>query len=323
MRRREFIAGLTGAAGVWPLVAPAQSGRMRRIGISAGQSAGDPSFRDRLVAFKKGLEALGWVEGRNLRVDYRYAAKNRAEAAELIALGPDVIFSALGGLRVLQEMTRTIPIVFASVLDPVGEGFVASVARPGGNTTGFAAYDPSTSTKFLQFLKEIAPRVTRVAFMYDPEVPGLAKWPDALAAAGLLFGVKAWGEPVRNAEDAEQRIEVLALEPGGALLMANSAPIRTNLARIIGLAARHSLPSMGTYRIFAAEGALMSYGFDDVDQFRQAASYVDRILRGAKPADLPVQYPTKYELIINLKTARALGLDVPPALLATADEVIQ
>ena len=322
MRRREFIAGLGAAA--WPLAAEAQQTvSMRRIGVSAGASADDPIFRARLGAFKKGLESLGWVEGRNLRIDYRYAAENSREAAELIALVPDVIFSGLGGLRLLQQMTRTIPIVFASVLDPVGEGFVASVARPGGNMTGFASYDPSNGTKYLQFLKEIAPRMTRLAFMYDPEVPGLAKWPDALVAAGLLFGVTAWGEPVRDAAEVEQRVDALAREPNGALLLANSAPIRTNLELILALAARHRLPSMGTYRSFAAEGALMSYGFDDLDQFRQAASYVDRILRGAKPADLPIQYPTKYELIINLKTARALGLEAPSALLATADEVIE
>jgi putative tryptophan/tyrosine transport system substrate-binding protein len=327
MNRRDLITLLGGAA-AWPVAAGAQqTERMRRIGVLATGDETAPQTQERLGAFRKGLEALGWVEGRNIRIDYRYSTGNperlRTVAAELVALAPEAILSNPPGLPLLQQMTSTIPVVFVVLLDPVGQGIVANLARPGGNMTGFAAYDPSNNTKYLQLLKEIAPGVARVAFMHDPQNAGTMSWPDALAAAGPLFGVKAYGAPVRNTAEVEQSIEALVREPNGALLLANNVPIVANLELIIALATRHRLPTMGFFRYFPANGALMSYGFDDVEQFRQAAYYVDRILKGEKPAELPVQYPTKYQLIINLKTAKTLGLSVPPTLLVAADEVIE
>jgi putative tryptophan/tyrosine transport system substrate-binding protein len=323
MSRREFITLLGGAA-TWPMVAQAQQPeRIRRLGVLSNGEENAPQAKARQDAFRKGMEALGWLEGRNIRIDYRYFAgdpdRARAQAAELVALVPDVILSQPPGLPWLQQMTRTIPVVF----DPVGEGYVASLARPGGNMTGFAAYDPSINTKYLQLLKQVAPGISRVAFMYDPLNPGLAKFSDAEVAAGPSLGLKVYGAPVHTRAEVQQSIEALAREPNGALHLANNSPIVDNLELILALATRHRLPTMGAFRYFPAVGALMSYGFDDVDQFRQGASYIDRILKGANPAELPVQYPTKYELVINLKTARVLGLEVSPALLSLADDLIE
>jgi putative ABC transport system substrate-binding protein len=326
--RRRFIALLGGATVAWPLAADAQQqDRLRRIGVLTGAAENLPQTQARLGAFRKELEALGWAEGCNIRVDYRYFAgsadRARTEAAELVALAPDLILSQSAALAPLQQMTRTIPIVFVLALDPVAEGFVASLAQPGGNMTGFASYDPSSNTKYLQLLKDIAPRTTRVAFVYSPAAPGITKVSDAFAASGPLFGIKVAGVPVRNAAEVEQSIEAFAREPNGALLLANNTPIVENLKLILALSARHRLPTIGFFPRLAVAGALLSYGFDDVDQYRQAASYVDRILKGAKPAELPVQYPTKYQLIINLTTARMLGLEISPALLSLADELVE
>jgi putative ABC transport system substrate-binding protein len=327
MKRREFITLLGGAAAS-PLAAHAQQpDRVRRVGVLFNAAENAPQTQARLGAFRKGLEALGWVEGRNIRTVYRYTNGSpdglRTGAAELVALAPEVILSVPPGLPALQQLTRNIPIVFAVLIDPVGQGLVASLARPGGNMTGFAAYDPSSNTKYLQLLKEIAPGVARVAFMHDPENAGTLSFAEALAAAAALFGLEVYDAPVRNAAEAEHSIEALAGEPNGALLVANNAPIVANLELILALATRHRLPTMGFFRYFPAKGGLVSYGFDDVDQFRQAASYVDRILKGANPAELPVQYPTKYELVINLKTARVLGLEISPALLSLADDLVE
>jgi putative ABC transport system substrate-binding protein len=327
MKRRDFIT-LVGAVAAWPVAARAQQGeRVRRLGVLSNGDVNAPQATARQDAFRKGLEALGWVEGRNIHIDYRYFAGNpdraRAQAAELVALAPDVILSQPPGLPWLKQLTRTIPVVFVVLLDPVGEGFVASLARPGGNMTGFAAYDPSINTKYLQLLKQVAPGISRVAFMYDPANPGLAKFSDAEAAAGPSLGLEVYGAPVHTRAEVQQSIETLAREPNGALHLANNSPIVDNLELILALATQHRLPTMGAFRYFPAAGALMSYGFDDVDQFRQGASYVDRILRGANPAELPVQYPTKYELVINLKTAMVLGLDISPALLSLADDLIE
>jgi putative ABC transport system substrate-binding protein len=326
MKRRQFITLLGGAA-AWPIAARAQQPeRMRRIGalISGGENA--PQTQARYGAFRKGLEALGWIEGRNLRIDVRYASTDdqyRTYAAEMVALASEVILSSPTGLRPLQQATRAIPIVFVVLLDPVGEGFVANLARPGGNMTGFAAYDPSIQSKYLQLLKEIAPNITHVTYLFDPAVPAITKFADETAAAAPFFGLTVGRAPVHNAIEVEQSIEAVAREPNGALILANNTPIVANLDLILALSTRYRLPAMSFYRFFADSGGLVSYGFDDVDQFRQAASYVDRILKGEKPGELPVQYPAKYQLFINLKTAGKIGLEISPALLSVADGLIE
>jgi putative tryptophan/tyrosine transport system substrate-binding protein len=326
MKRRAFITLLGGAAAtsLWPLAAQAQG--VRRIGVLLNGDETSAQTQARRGAFERGLAALGWTD-RNMHIDYRYivgdAGRARAAAAELVALAPEVILSAPPGLRPLQELTRTIPIVFAVLVDPVGTGFVTSLNRPGGNMTGFAAYDLSSDAKYLQMLKDVAPRIDNAAFLYNPVNPGLADSANAFVAAGPLLGLKVAGAPVRNVEDIKQSVEAVAREGNGALLLANNTPIVENLGLILGLATPRGIPTLGFYRYFPAAGTLMSYGFDDVDQFREAATYVDRILKGAKPADLPVQYPTKYQLVINLKTAKALGLTISRDLLLVADEVIE
>jgi putative ABC transport system substrate-binding protein len=326
MRRREFIAGIGGAA-AWPTVARAQQGeRVRRIAVLIGGAQNNPQTRARADAFRKGLEALGWIEGRNLRVDYRFPSDGeqyRVYTAELVGLRPEVILSLPPGLRLLQPLTRTIPIVFVLALDPIGEGFVTSLARPGGNMTGFAVYDPSIQAKWLQLLKEVAPNVARVLFLYSPLVPGIIGAADAFVSAAPVFSVEGRSAAVRNADDIKRAIEELGRVPNGGLFVPSNPIINDNVELIHSLAAQHRLPSEGVYRFFAASGGLMSYGVDDLDQFRLAASYVDRVLKGEKPSDLPVQYPTKYELVINAKTAKTLGLAIPETLLARADEVIE
>jgi putative ABC transport system substrate-binding protein len=328
MRRREFITLLGGAA-AWPLAARAQqSERVRRIGILLPATADDLTWQARVGGFQQGLALLGWTIGRNVQIDIRWATTNTAElrkhAAELAALAPDVIMA--GGtstLGPLLQATRTVPIVFAIVVDPVGAGYVESVARPGGNATGFMLYEYSISGKWLELLKEIAPGVTRVAVLRDAtQVFGIGQFA-AIQAVAPSLRVEVTPVNVRDAGEIERTIAALARTPNGGLILTGSAASVRHRDLIIALAARHKLPAVYFERFFVAAGGLASYGTDNVDSFRRAAGYVDRILKGEKPADLPVQAPTKYELVINLKTAKALGLTLPPTILARADAVIE
>jgi putative ABC transport system substrate-binding protein len=328
MRRREFITFLGGAAAMWPLAARAQqSDRVRRIGVLMASTADDQEFQARLAAFTQALTQLGWSEGRNLRIDIRWATADdiRRHAAELAALAPDVLVAGTGTATVapLLQATRTVPIVFVGVIDPVGAGFVASLAEPGGNATGFTIFEYSMSGKWLELLKEIAPNVTRVAVLRDPAIAsGIGQF-GAVQIVAPSMGVVLSPVDVRDAGEIERAITTLGHSSNGGLIVTASplATIHRNL--IVTLAARYKLTAVYSARYFAAAGGLISYGGDFLDQSRRAASYVDRILKGEKPADLPVQAPTKYELVINLKTAKALGLTVPPTLLARADEVIE
>ncbi len=328
MRRREFITLLGGAAAAWPLAARAQQPNgVRRIGVLIALAESDPEAQARAAAFRDGLQKLGWTEGHNIRIDYRWAADADhllAYAAELVGLAPDVIVGNSSALvAALQRATGTIPIVFAQVADPVGQGFVASLARPGGNITGFATTAATFSVKWLELLKEIAPRVTRVAVIYDPANPNWAGYLRGIEARAPLFGVQLSATRVRNAEEIERAIDALARETNGGLIVGSSSLTGVHRELIIALAARHRLPAVYQFRYFVTSGGLASYGIDNIDLFRRAASYVDRILKGEKPGDLPVQYATKFELVINLKTAKALGLDPPVTLLARTDEVIE
>jgi ABC-type uncharacterized transport system substrate-binding protein len=328
MRRREFITFLGGAAAMWPLAARAQqSDRVRRIGVLMASTADDQEFQARLAAFTQALTQLGWSDGQNLRIDIRWATADdiRRHAAELAALAPDVLVAGTGTATVapLLQATRTVPIVFVGVIDPVGAGFVASLAEPGGNATGFTIFEYSMSGKWLELLKEIAPNVTRVAVLRDPAIAsGIGQF-GAVQIVAPSMGVVLSPVDVRDAGEIERAITTLGHSSNGGLIVTASplATIHRNL--IVSLAARYKLTAVYSARYFAAAGGLISYGGDFLDQSRRAASYVDRILKGEKPADLPVQAPTKYELVINLKTAKALGLTVPPTLLARADEVIE
>jgi putative ABC transport system substrate-binding protein len=329
IRRREFIFTLGGAAAGWPLAARAQQGeRMRRVGVLSPYAADDREARARLAAFLQAMQQLGWADGRNVRIDTRWGAGNASDirkfAAELVALAPDVILAnTSGAIAPLQQATRTVPIVFVGVIDPVGAGYVDSLARPGGNTTGFTAYEYSVGAKWLELLKQIAPGVTRAAVLRDPAI---AAGPGQLAAiqgVAPSLGVELRPVGVRDAGEIERDVTNFAREPNGGLIVTGSPGSVIHRALIIALAARHRLPAIYNTRFWAADGGLISYGPHLLDQFWRAAGYVDRILRGEKPADLPVQAPTKYELVINLKTARALGLEIPPTLLARADEVIE
>jgi putative ABC transport system substrate-binding protein len=329
MRRREFITLLGGAA-AWPLAARAQqSERMRRIGVlTAATPADDPDGQARLAAFLQVLQQLGWTDGRNLRIDYRWGlgdANNiRRYAAELAALAPDVILSVgTASMGPLLQATRTVPIVFVSVADPVGAGFVDSLARPGGNATGFIQFEYSLSGKWLELLKQIAPGVTRAAVFRDPAITsGIGQFAVIQSVAPSL-GVEVSPINVRDAGEIERAVAAFARSPNGGLIVTSGAGSVLHRELIIALAARYKLPAVYYRRYFVTSGGLISYGFDLVDQYRHAAGYVDRILKGEKPADLPVQAPIRYELVINLKTARALGLDVPATVLARADEVIE
>jgi putative ABC transport system substrate-binding protein len=329
MRRREFIGSLGGAAVAWPLGARAQQPeRIRRVGVLAVWPADSPDVQVRLAAFKQGLQQLGWIEGRNLWIEYRGALgdaeRTRKYASELVALAPDVIF-ANGTSQVgpLLQATRTVPIIFTSVADPVGAGFVDSLARPGGNATGFVQYEYGLGGKWLELLKEIAPRVTRAAVLRDAAITaGVGLW-GAIQTAAPSFGIEVSPVNVRDASEIERTLTVFAHEPNGGLILTGSALSAAHGDLIVALATRHKLPAVYYSRILVDGGGLISYGPDTVDQFRRAASYVDRILKGEKPGDLPVQAPTKYELVINLKTAKALGLTIPPAVLSRADEVIE
>jgi putative tryptophan/tyrosine transport system substrate-binding protein len=326
--RREFITLLGGAA-AWPLQARAQQGEhTRRIGVLMYLAADDPEGQARLAAFAQALKQSGWNEGRNLRIDTRWATAEdilRRHAAELVALAPDVLVAASGTATVapLLQATRTVPIVFVITIDPVGAGFVASLARPGGNATGFMAYEYSMSGKWLELLKEIAPRVTRAAVLRDPAVAsGIGQF-GAVQIVAPSFGVELIPVDVRDAGEIERAVAAFAPRSNGGLIVTASALGTVHRQTIIALAARHKLPAVYFNRAYVTAGGLISYAPDVIDEYRRAAGYVDRILRGEKPADLPVQAPTKYELIVNLKTAKALGLDVPPSLLARADEVIE
>ena len=327
-KRRAFITLLGGMA-LWPLAGRAQQGdRMRRLGVLLNLAEDDPETRARLAAFLQGLRELGWSEGRNLEIDYRWgvgdADRHRANAAELVALAPDVILAHGSTIMgPLQRATRKIPIVFVSVADPVAGGFVASLARPGGNATGFTSFDYGMSGKWLELLKQIAPEVTRVGVIRDPNQVSGSGQLGAIQAVAPQFGVECSPLGVSDAGEIERAVTAFARQPNGGLIVTTSALAQIHRALIITLADRHRLPAVYPYRLFAASGGLMSHGPKIVDQYRRAAGYVDRILKGEKPADLAVQQPTAFELAINLKTAAALGLTVPQSLLARADEVIE
>jgi putative tryptophan/tyrosine transport system substrate-binding protein len=331
VRRREFIALLGGGAAVaWPLAARAQQpDRVRRIGVLMASAADDSESQARIAAFLQGLQQLGWTDGRNVRIDTRWATTDpddlRRHAAELATLAPDVLVAATGTVTVapLLQATRTVPIVFVQVIDPVGAGFVVSLARPGGNATGFTIYEYGMSGKWLAFLKEIAPRVARAAVLRDPAIAsGIGQFAAVQAVAPSL-GVELSPVDVRDAGEIERAVTVFARFSNGGLIVTASALATRHRDLIIALAARHRLPAVYAYRYMVAAGGLASYGPNSIDQYRRAAGYVDRILKGEKPADLPVQSPTKYETVINLKTAKALGLTVPDTVLARADEVIE
>ena len=327
MRRREFITIIGGAA-TWPLAARAQqSERMRRIGVLMYLAADDAEAQGRLAAFTQALQQLGWSDGGNLRIDTRWATADdiRRHAAELAALAPDVLVAGTGTATVapLLQATRTVPIVFVTVIDPVGAGFVASLAQPGGNATGFTIFEYSMSGKWLEVLKEIAPRVTRAAVLRDPAVAsGIGQF-GAVQIVAPSLGVQVTPVDVRDAGEIERALTAFAHGLNGGLIVTGTPVAFAHRDLIISLANRHRLPAVYWHRRFVASGGLISYGPDTIDPFRRAAGYVDRILKGEKPADLPVQAPTKYDLVVNLKAAKALDLTVPETLLARADEVIE
>src|ERR1700736_3782805 len=328
MKRREFISLLGGAVATWPLAARAQQpDRMRRIGVLMNLSEDDPEAQRLVATFREGLAQLGWTEGRNLRIDYRWSAGDieriRRYAAELVALAPDVIL-AYGGSVVgpLQQVTRTVPIVFVEVIDPVGAGFVTSLARPGGNATGFSLFEFGISGKWLELLKLIAPRLTRAVVIRDPSSPGGGGQLGAIQAVAPSFGVEVSPVGLRDAGEIERAVTV-ARESNAGLIVTVSPLPTGHRDPIVSLAARYRVPTVYPLRYFVVSGGLISYGPDRLEPYRRAPGYVDRILKGEKPADLPVQAPTKYELVINMKTAKALGLDLPAQLLARADEVIE
>ena len=330
MKRREFITLLGGATAAWPLVARAQQpGPMRRIGVLMNRTADDSEGRTRLAAFQQALHQLGWTEGGNVRIDIRWGADDadleRRYASELVALAPDIVFaSGTQSVTALQHLSRTLPIVFAAVTDPVGAGLVDSLARPGGNATGFMIYEYSFGGKRLQLLKQIAPSVTRVAVLRDPANPaGSAEFAAIQAVAQSLKVEVSPVDSRRDDSEIDRAITAFAHSPNGGLILTPNAAVSVRRKLIIALAAQHKLPAIYPFHYMVTGGGLMSYGPDVVDQCRHAAGYIDRILKGEKPADLPVQAPTKYELLINLKTAKALGLTVSPSLLASADEVIE
>jgi putative ABC transport system substrate-binding protein len=331
MRRREFLGVLGGAAAALPLAARAQqSDRVRRIGVLMGYPESDPEAQAFIAAFRDGLRKLGWTEGRNARIDTRWATPADADsmrrfAKELVASQPDLILSSTTPTTTaLLQQTRTIPIVFVIVADPIGSGFVANFPKPGGNVTGFVVTEGSLGGKWLELLKEIAPRVNRAAFLFNPATASFAEiYLNPFKAAAAHFGVEAITAPVRDTSELESAIAAQARKPNGSLIVMPESFTTAHRGEITSLAARHHLPAVYAYRFFAVLGGLLSYGVDLTDNFPRAAAYADRILKGEKPADLPVQAPTKYVLTINLKTAKALGLDVPLHLQQRADEVIE
>ena len=328
MKRRDFVSLLSGAA-VWPLIAHAQQTEgVPRIGVLVSMTPDDTEGKARFAAFQQGLQQLGWTDGRNVRIETRWAGGNandtRRYAAELVMLAPDVLVAAGSpAVGALQQATPTIPIVFATVGDPVGAGFVESLARPGGNITGFTVFEYVIGGKWLALLKEVSPHTNRVAVLRDLAIalgPGQL---GAIQTAAPSFGMEVIPINVREPHEIERAITTFAKSSNGGLIVTGSPLAQLHRGLIISLAVRHKLPAIYFERFFVADGGLISYGPDFVDQYRRAASYVDRILKGEKPADMPVQAPTKYELVINLKTAKALGLTVPQSLLATANEVIE
>jgi len=329
MRRREFIRFISSAAAYLPLVARAQQGeRLRRIGVLIGQVADDPQGKSRVATFLQGLQQLGWTEGRNVQIDIRWgvadAASSRRYAAEMVALAPDVILTgASAATSAAKEATRTLPIVFVNVSDPVAAGYVASLARPGGNVTGFTFVEYGMSGKWLELLKEIVPTVKRVAVLRDPNIAsGIGQFA-IIQSVAPSFAVETSPIDIHNADEIERAITDFAHTANGGLIVTASPAALVHRKLIISLAARHRLPTVYFLSGFVKDGGLISYGADPIAPYGQAASYVDRILKGEKPADLPVQAPTKNELLLNLKTAKALGLTVPPSILSRADEVIE
>ena len=330
MKRRQFITLLGGAAAVWPLAARAQQQgeQMRRVGVLTSSPEHDPTIQARLRALQQGLQQSGWTDGRNVRIEYRWAAGKpddlRAYGGELVALGVDVIV-AIGSeaVALLRQATRAVPIVFTDVPDPVGAGFVESLARPGRNITGFMLFEYGMSGKWLELLKQIASDVTRVAVLRDPSVPaGIGQFA-AIQAVAPLMSVELHPVDVRDTSEIERAVAAFAGRANGGLIVTSSPSAARHRDLITKVASTHRVPAVYSFRYYAVAGGLMSYGPDPNDPLRRAAGYVDRILKGEKPADLPVQAPTKYELVINLKTAKAIGLEVPPTLLARADEVIE
>jgi ABC-type uncharacterized transport system substrate-binding protein len=331
VRRRQFITLLGGAAAAWPLAASAQQPeRIRRIGVLSTLPVDDPEWQDRLAALLQGLSELGWVVGRNVRIDYRLGATNiermRQHVAEIVALAPDIIVAnGTSAVGPLLQATRSLPVVFVQVTDPVGGGFVASLARPGGNATGFTSLEYGMSGKWLELLKQISPSLARAAVIRDPSLPSGSGQLGAIQAVGPLLGVEVSPIDVRDGTEIERAVTEFARSPNGGLIVSSSGVAAAIRHRdlIIALAARHRLPAVYPLRSFVSAGGLTFYSNDSIDPYRRATGYVDRILKGEKPADLPVQAPTKFQLVINLKTARALGLDIPSTVLARADEVIE
>jgi putative ABC transport system substrate-binding protein len=329
IRRRDFITLLGGVAAAWPIAARAQQREpTRRIGVLMNVTADDPEAPVRLAAFLHGMQQLGWIDGRNMRIYTRWGADNasrsRQHAAELVTLAPNVILcSGSPAVGELLQATRTVPIVFVLVVDPVGSGFVESLARPGGNATGFPLFEYGISGKWLELLKDIAPRTTRAVVFRDPALASGGGQLGAIQSVAPSLGVELSPVNVRDRAEIERAISAFAREPNGGLIVTGSALANTHRDLIIALAARHRLPAVYPQRHYVIGGGLICYGPDTVDPFRRAAGYIDRILKGEKPEDLPVQAPTKYDLVINLKTAKALGLELPPMLLARADEVIE
>jgi len=329
VKRREFISLLGGAVAAWPFAARAQqAGKAWRVGVLMGGAGRDPVEHARLAAFLDGLQQLGWTDGRNVRIDIRWPAASadryRTDAAELVGLTPDVILaSASASVAALQQASRSAPIVFANVIDPVGAGFVASLAQPGGNATGFTAFEYGISGKWLELLKEIAPHMTRAAVLRDPALAaGIGQFA-AIQSMASSSAVDLSAIDTRDVGEIERAVVAFARKPNGGLVVTASSSALTHRDQIIALATRLRLPNVYPFRYYPSNGGLASYGPDQIDQYKRAAGYVDRILKGDKPADLPVQAPTKYELVVNLKTAKGLGLEIPPTVLARADEVIE
>jgi len=330
MRRRDFIKVLAGTGAAWPVAARAQqSDRMRRIGVLLGGSgADDPDFQARTDTLAQALQQLGWIEGRNLQIDYRSSTgdteRSRKFAAELVALNPDLIVaSGTVSVAPLLQITRTVPIVFVNVGDPVGAGLVDSLARPGGNATGFALFEFSLSAKWLELLKQIVPGVTRAAVLRDATITvGIGQFA-VIQSVAASVGIDVSPINAHNADEMERAVTAFARTPNGGMVVTAGGSSIVHRKLIISLAARHKLPAVYYRRLYVADGGLISYGPDYIDHYRRAAGYVDRILKGEKPSDLPVQTPTKYELVINLQTAKALGLTIPPVVLSRADEVIE
>ena len=330
MRRREFLGVLGGGAAAWPLAARAQQGeRIRRIGVLMSFAESDPQAQAWVAAFREGLQQLGWAEARNIAIDIRWATTDMAviqrSVKELVALQPDLVLSSsTPTTAALLQQTRTIPIIFATATDPIGSGFVASLNRPDGNVTGFVLFESTMASKWLELLKEISPRINRVVFIFNPTTaPYAEKYVNSFKGAAASFAAQAIVVPVQDKSELESVVAAHAREPNSGMIAMPDSFIAAHRAEIISLAARHRLPAVYPYRSFTDFGGLLSYGSDMRDNYRRAATYADHILKGAKPSDLPVQAPTKYELVINLKTAKALGLTVPPTLLTRADEVIE